>query len=828
MERWNRLMAALLVVALAAGLFIAGSLVPSSTGAAPPDPAEILVAQAGPEEQDIRVQVDGRYLSFDVPPMIEEGRTLVPLRALFEALGAQVQWNGETQTVTAVKGDVTVRLTVGSNVAYVNDRPVTLDVPAKIVRGRTLVPVRFVSETLGAQVAWDAATRLVSVTTPAGEVKVQVDGKYLTFDVPPMIEQGRTLVPLRALFEALGAQVQWNGETQTVTAVKGDVTVRLSIGSNVAYVNDRPVTLDVPARIVRGRTLVPLRFVSEALGAQVAWDATTRLVSVVTGAGAAPAKEAEKPTEEVAEQPSTTPSGGGGGGGGGGTAAPATVKTLRFGTTRDIKTTNLFQDYWYGILAMIMTHETLVRFDPQLNYVPGLAKSWESSADGKKWKFYLRDGATWHDGTPITPEDVKFSLEYYAEKNPQTGWLKAVLESVKTEGNAVEVNLKIPYGTFLTEAMVLRLVPKHVWSKVDDPLKYTGQDAVVGSGPYVFEKFDPEAKIVTFKANQNYYKGAPRVERVEYRIYGNMDALTMALSKGEVDAYYNYASGYDYPCLPALMKSPEIRFLTHTHIGIPAALGFNLERFPMNTKEFRQAVSYAINYAQINEYGFSRYGTVPTGGFVPPTMPDYHDQLPKLKYDPAEANRILDSLGLNKGADDFRKRPDGGDLELLLLGRNTAEEQRILELVKRYLEEVGLKVRLKTVDQNTWISLKDKKDYDLVFFRTTPWGMLMHASYGSGYFDPRRTGAGVLHNYDNQEFKSTCDEIMSTTDRARIRVLNRKLQELYARDLPAIALCWTDMVYPYRANWKGWQVHMIEGGLANHFSWFSLEPVEQK
>ncbi|MGQ9532395.1 MAG: copper amine oxidase N-terminal domain-containing protein, partial [Desulfotomaculales bacterium] len=117
MERWNKLLAALMVVALAAGLFIAGSLVSSSTGAAPPDAAQALMAQASAEEQDIRVQVDGRYLSFDVPPMIENGRTLVPLRALFEALGAEVQWDGETQTVSAVKGDVTVRLTIGSNVA---------------------------------------------------------------------------------------------------------------------------------------------------------------------------------------------------------------------------------------------------------------------------------------------------------------------------------------------------------------------------------------------------------------------------------------------------------------------------------------------------------------------------------------------------------------------------------------------------------------------------------------------------------------------------------------------------------------------------------------
>jgi len=317
------------------------------------------------------------------------------------------------------------------------------------------------------------------------------------------------------------------------------------------------------------------------------------------------------------------------------------------------------------------------------------------------------------------------------------------------------------------------------------------------------------------------------VGRVEFHIYRNLEALTMAMVKGEVDAYYNYASGYDYSHIPALMKSSEMRYLTSSHIGIPAALGFNLDKYPMNSTEFRKAISQAIDYSQINQYVFSGYGSVPTGGFVPPSMPDFNSGLPRLQYDPTEANKLLDSLGLKTGLDGFRETPEGEKIKLLLLGRTICEEMRILELIKGDLAKVGLDVELKTVDSSTWIDLKDKKEYDLVFFRTTPWGMLMHASYGSGYFDTRRTGAGVLHNFGNQEFLDTCDEIMRTTDRGKIRELNQKLQEIYARELPAITLCWVDMVYPYRANWKGWQVHMIEGGLANHVSWFNLEQVEK-
>jgi hypothetical protein len=119
------------------------------------------------------------------------------------------------------------------------------------------------------------------VNSPAGTIFpiVNVDGKELTFDVPPTIENGHVLVPVRAIFEALGAQVTWGGSL--VTATKGSTSIKLEIGGH-AFINDVPVTLDVPAKIVNGRMLVPLRFVSEALGAKVDWDGSTQTVTIIS------------------------------------------------------------------------------------------------------------------------------------------------------------------------------------------------------------------------------------------------------------------------------------------------------------------------------------------------------------------------------------------------------------------------------------------------------------------------------------------------------------------------------------------------------------------
>lgn len=114
----------------------------------------------------------------------------------------------------------------------------------------------------------------------AGDIKVYVNGEQVEFDVKPVIENERTLVPMRAIFEALGAEVDWNQETETVSAVRGSDTVRITINSNQLFKNDKAVELDVPAKIIDERTLVPVRAISESFDADVQWDGETQTVNI--------------------------------------------------------------------------------------------------------------------------------------------------------------------------------------------------------------------------------------------------------------------------------------------------------------------------------------------------------------------------------------------------------------------------------------------------------------------------------------------------------------------------------------------------------------------
>ncbi|PKM77825.1 MAG: hypothetical protein CVU90_05075 [Firmicutes bacterium HGW-Firmicutes-15] len=114
-------------------------------------------------------------------------------------------------------------------------------------------------------------------------LKVFVDRRVLSFEVDPIIDNGRVLVPMKAIFEALGALVSWDSETSTATGVKDGITVRLPVGSIFPTINGEAKTLDVPAQIVNGRILAPVRFVGEAFGGSVSWNPNTRSVTINSG-----------------------------------------------------------------------------------------------------------------------------------------------------------------------------------------------------------------------------------------------------------------------------------------------------------------------------------------------------------------------------------------------------------------------------------------------------------------------------------------------------------------------------------------------------------------
>jgi N-acetylmuramoyl-L-alanine amidase len=180
-------------------------------------------ASAATETDSPRVILNDQLLSFEVPPVIENGRTMVPVRTIFEAMGASVNWNASSRVVTASKGAITVIMPINATTPKVNGSVIKLDVPSKIVNNRTLAPLRFVGEAFGGRVSWDSITRTIYINNASVEK-------------PPAVKVNTYLVNLRNGPSTLAAVMDHahSGEVLAVMAEQ-DGWFQISRGGQTAW-----------------------------------------------------------------------------------------------------------------------------------------------------------------------------------------------------------------------------------------------------------------------------------------------------------------------------------------------------------------------------------------------------------------------------------------------------------------------------------------------------------------------------------------------------------------------------------------------------------------
>lgn len=213
--------------------------------------AILLMASTGmASAQGVTVMLDGRHLSFDQPPVMQSGRVLVPLRGIFEGLGANVQFTPATREIRATRGNTTVELQLGSAQARVNNNVVMLDVPAQSVQGRTLVPLRFISEALGADVKWVSANRTVLISStgappvstlppqpPPTATRPQIDNVIVTSD--PILQPGDVL-------RVVATGTAGGSASFEISGVQSDIAMRETSAGRYEG------TLTIPSSMQRG------------------------------------------------------------------------------------------------------------------------------------------------------------------------------------------------------------------------------------------------------------------------------------------------------------------------------------------------------------------------------------------------------------------------------------------------------------------------------------------------------------------------------------------------------------------------------------------------
>ncbi len=213
------------------------------------------------------------------------------------------------------------------------------------------------------------------------------------------------------------------------------------------------------------------------------------------------------------------------------------VDRVRFAWWTDVGTLSPFQFSTTGpggVVLLSFVFDTLTWKDDQ-QIIPWLGTRWEAEPDGMSYTFSVTGDATWHDGQPLTTEDVAFSFGYY--KDHPFKWMSSdVVKSADASADgSVRFTLAHPAANFLEEiAGIVPVIPKHVWSAVTDPIKFTDASALVGSGPFRVTEHDATAGAYRLRAVDTYFRGTPRVAELQQITIPTQTEL-QAVQKGDAD-----------------------------------------------------------------------------------------------------------------------------------------------------------------------------------------------------------------------------------------------------------------------------------------------------
>ncbi|MEN6567875.1 MAG: ABC transporter substrate-binding protein [Veillonellales bacterium] len=442
-----------------------------------------------------------------------------------------------------------------------------------------------------------------------------------------------------------------------------------------------------------------------------------------------------------------------------------------------------------GMFKMQLIFDSLLERGEK-DYIPWLAEKWDVSADGKVYTFFLRENVKWQDGKPMTAEDVKFSFEYFILHPPLGDELtlngKSVIEKVEVlNDHTVKITVDQPNAALLGRLGQARMIPKHIWEKVQDPQNFNGPEAVIGCGPYVLKEYNKELGAYKFEAFKEYWGPKPRVDVLQFvPVSDNI----LAFDKGEIDLTVispDLLSKYQDNEEFKIQKNPP--FWGY-------CLTFNLERRPeFQDKNMRQAFAYAVDRQELVEK-VARGAAVPaSAGYLPTGHIWYNPGVRQYEFNIAKAQELL----------------KGRTPEFTLLISNSNDEVRIAELLKISCARAGIGLKIRSVDGKTRDAAAKKGEYEILLNGYGGWGGdadLLRSVYAAGAnADSAFLGRGIP-GYSNTQINDLGAQQIITMDREKRKALIFQLQEIIAEEVPRLPLYNTTGYIVYRpAKYDGWR-----------------------
>ena len=453
----------------------------------------------------------------------------------------------------------------------------------------------------------------------------------------------------------------------------------------------------------------------------------------------------------------------------------------------------------------------LVGLDEALEPVPDLATSWDISDEGLTYTFHLAD-ATWHDGEPVTSEDVKFTFEnalFEHHARTRSG-LSEIVEAIETpDPRTVVFRLSAPHPALLrrfnvTEAPIL---PAHIYEGVADMTTADANLSPVGSGPYRFVSYAPSDRVIA-EANADYFKDVgPGVDRVVFRVIPDAATRTLAFEQGEID----YLPGVGGPDVARLEGRDDTDMLFSTAGpgggNCIMTVSFNLERDAMADPKVRRAIAHAIDRERLLEQVLFGTGKVAAAPFSS-AIGWAHDAnaLSGITHDPDAAEALLDRAGYGEDDDGVRLTIDMVHYPNFI---------KYSELMAQDLAEVGVELKPRPLDREATIdAIFMKRDFDtnlISYCNGVDPEIGIKRMYVSDNIGPIPFSNAAAYRSDTVD--ALFAEAANSADQNVRAEAYGKIQGVLAEDLPYFWLVETTRNSAHKtgfAGFKPWTGHYLE------------------
>jgi len=441
-------------------------------------------------------------------------------------------------------------------------------------------------------------------------------------------------------------------------------------------------------------------------------------------------------------------------------------------------------------------------------HIPGLAKKWEVSSDGKAWKFYLWKGVRWHDGYEVTSDDAIFSFWYLKQNNIVPVFNKMWTRMEKIDKYGFKVYFDRPFVEQQILDRMLPPIPKHIWKQVTDPLHFA-YDEAIGYGPFKFVKW-VKGKHIELSANEEYFGGRPNIDTIILKIIKEDEEATNSLLNGEVDAITWPIPSH---LIPKIAGRDHICIEKYLEPGF-STLVFNIRKSPMNDLTFRKAVAYCTPRRKIvkellGEYAIELHNPVfdfykKTGWLT--------SNIPRYEYSPNKAKMILNQGGYKDYDNDgWIEGPKGEKINPTLITADFNPSKETGLMIADALQKIGLLVYCETVTLNTLASkvYTASPEFDMCILSWSITGPV--PDFIQDFFDSRCDVVATLgegsnvSGFMNKDFDEFGEKQMYELDVEKRRQIFFEMERMLGEYLPFNPLFERINVHSFRTDkFQGW------------------------